>query len=99
MFPKNIITGLLAVSFILLFCSVDSRSFYYLKRGGTDVGCRLQPGKARNINLNNYLNQMVRCLASVARPRFGKRNGNVIGGTMANEENVGATPFIQLPNN
>jgi len=92
MFPQNIMTGLLTVSFILLFCSlVESRSFYYLKRDGNpDVGCNTGPPQ----DMNTYLQKMVRCLASVARPRFGKRSGNVFGRTIESEENkMGLTPM------
>jgi len=91
MFPQNIKTGLLTVSFILLFCSlVESRSFYYLKRdGNSDVGCNIPPQ-----DINTYLQKMVRCLSSVARPRFGKRSGNVFGRTIESEENkMGLTPM------
>lgn len=93
MFPQNINTGLLTVSFILLFCSlVESRSFYYLKRDGNpDVGCKPDMNTQ---DMNTYLKQMVRCLASVARPRFGKRSGNVFGRTIESEENkTGLTPM------
>merc|ERR1712083_709112 len=88
MLLKNTITGLLTVSFILLFCLVESRNLFYLKRDGTDVGCRPVRGMPSEVNLNQYLNEMVRCLASVARPRFGKRSGNILGNTIGEEETV-----------
>jgi len=31
----------------------------------------------RSGSLNHYLSEMIRCLAAVARPRFGKRSGDV----------------------
>merc|ERR1711879_898866 len=82
--------GLSRLAFIVVLAAVilpaklgEARYFgyFYPKRMAEEQnsgGCVSPPGMNRQLrsgSLNIYLNEMLRCLASSARPRFGKRGG------------------------
>merc|ERR1711963_492399 len=98
---NRLVLIMVAVWAVLAFQSGSCQArYFYPKRMDMGTDCFSSNGMTRELRsgrLNNYLSEMLRCMATVARPRFGKRSGGAQYAAEVNRPSVESPLEVATP--